>query len=177
MINLYEHLYSRSFDPARYSCSLGYEPLGPVLSVNLFNLSGEMVGYQLYRPWSNDKKVNDPHTGRYYTYAIAGKDAVFGLEIDNKRGPLFIVEGIFKAAKLHSLGYNAIAVLTSHPKRMRPWFRILGETRDLIGIGDNDPAGQKLVNTVGRGALSPIDLDEMSDEDVIQFVEELIRGY
>lgn len=147
-----------------------------MLVVYLYNLSGQMVGYQIYRPWSTEKKVNDPKNGRYYTYAIEGVDAVFGLEACTKPGPWFIVEGIFKAAKLHSLGYNAIAVLTSHPKRMRPWFRILRETRDLIGIGDNDPAGQKLVNTVKRGALSPTDLDEMASEDVINFVEALIKG-
>ena len=161
---------------SRYQASVGIEDNGhPVLAVDLFNLSGQMVGYQVYRPWSTDKKCNDPKTGRYYTYATEGVDAVFGLETDTGTGPLFTVEGIFKAAKLHDLGYNAIAVLTSHPKRMRPWFRILRKKRRLIGIGDIDHAGKKLVNTIKEGGLSPIDLDEMSDQDVHEFVRGLIN--
>jgi len=173
-MNIYQYLYSRSFDPSRYHCSIGYEKHKQVLAVNLYNLTGELVGYQIHRPWSMEKKVNDPKTGRYYTYTSEGYDGVFGLEACRNDGrPWYIVEGIFKAAKLHSLGYNSIAVLTSHPKRMRPWFRILKATRPLIGIGDNDPAGQKLVNTVKRGSVSPKDLDEMDSADVISFLKGL----
>jgi hypothetical protein len=102
---------------------------------------------------------------------------VFGLEACVFEGPWFVFEGIFKAAKAHSLGYNAIAVLSNNPKRMKPWFRILRQTRDLIGIGDNDTAGQKLVNCVGAGRCSPIDFDEMSDKDaMILLKEQRYRG-
>jgi hypothetical protein len=174
LMNIYQHLYSRSFDPSRYYTAFEYEQRGIVMSVLLFNLSGQIVGYQVYRPWSTDKKCNDPKLGRYYTYITAGMDGVFGLETDNGQGPLFIVEGIFKASKLHSVGLNAIATLTSDPKRMKPWLRILSKTRPLIAIGDNDPAGMKLVKRVGRGATSPRDLDEMSSEDVLDFVKGII---
>ena len=61
-------------------------------------------------------------------------------------------------------------MLTSHPKRLKTWFRILKATYELIGIGDNDKAGQKLVNTVKKGFLSPVDLDEMADKEIIELL-------
>jgi len=48
----------------------------------------------------------------------------------------------------------------------------LRQTWNLIAIGDNDDAGRKLVNIVGKGFQSPEDLDEMSDEDI----HSLLRG-
>ena len=68
---------------------------------------------------------------------------------------------------MHRLGFNALAVLTSTPKRLKPWFRILRQTWNLVAIGDNDDAGRKLVNIVGKGFQSPADLDEMTDEEIL----------
>ena len=167
------NLAERGLDWTKYSAV--FDDVDQNVSFLLYSLTGKITGYQTYRWWSTDKKSNDPKSGRYYTYTIKGEDGIFGFErCDRSTRPIFVVEGIFKAAKLHACGENAIAVLTSDPKRLRPLFRILRATRPVIGIGDNDPAGERLVRRVGRGRTSPVDLDEMTDEDVHLFVQELL---
>ena len=96
---------------------------------------------------------------------------VFGIETLNAaKKELFIVEGIFKAATLHRLGYNAVAVLSNAPKQLVSWFKIMRSMYDVVAIGDNDSAGQTLVKVVGRGYCSTKDIDEMLDEEVINMI-------
>lgn len=170
-MKLKKHLQERGMNPDLYKVSYSYS--ASKITFYLYNLTGQIVGYQIYRPLAKQKKIrNDPRYGKYYTYCPKQTIAVFGLEcLDNSKRDLYIVEGIFKAAVLHRLGYNAIAVLTSTPKPMKPWFRILRKTYNLIAIGDNDDAGRKLVNLVGNGFQSPVDLDEMAEEDILKLLE------
>jgi hypothetical protein len=174
MFTVKQHLLSRGLDPRLYHCVI--DESERVATFSLFNISGQYVGYQVYRPDSHSKKNNCPREGRYFTYLPAQTDGVFGLERNTGKGPLFIVEGVFKAVALHNMGFDAIAVLTSHPKRMKPWFRILCATRPLIGIGDGDDAGKKLVATIGRGACSPKDLDEMTPEEIQEFSQRYAKA-
>jgi hypothetical protein len=174
-VTLYEHLKSRGLDPEDYQVILDEENF--VATFLLFNLSGKVTGYQRYNPNSNDKKANDPKLGRYYTYVPRGVDAIFGLETDTKEGPLFVVEGVFKQAAVRNAGFNCISALGSDPKRLRPWFGIVRETRKLIGVGDNDPGGEKLVRRVGYGTTSPTDLDEMDVSDVKKLCDDLVANY
>lgn len=169
-MDLRAHLVSRGMNPDLYQISYDHDEL--VITFWLHNGVGHIVGYQQYRPTTTEKKIkNDPRSGRYYTYLPDGTDGVFGWDVINPVDrTIYVVEGVFKAAKLHRLGYNAIAVLTSTPKRLKPWFRILRPTWNLVGIGDNDDAGQKLVNTVKNGFKSPVDLDEMTDEAVVEML-------
>ena len=110
---------------------------------------------------------------KYYKYLPREVDGVFGLDLLNSLDRnIYITEGIFKAAKLHNLGYNSIAVLTSSPKRLRPWLYIMKQTWNLIAIGDNDKAGKGLIDMIGKGFQSPIDIDEMINYDVIKMIEE-----
>ena len=74
----------------------------------LWNLSGEMTGYQAYRPDADKVKKNDKY-GRYYTYRglklVRNHNktvAVWGLESWNLSNTLFVTEGIFDAAALPS---------------------------------------------------------------------------
>ena len=166
------HLISRGMDPSRYP--IAYDPEEGIITFLLFNYNGGLVGYQQYRPDKPSKqKKNDPKTGRYFTYLPKDTDGVFGLDVlDHTDRTIYIVEGIFKAAVLHRLGFNSIAVLTSTPKRLKPWFRILRQTWNLVAIGDNDDAGRKLVNIVGKGFQSPADLDEMTDEEIFSLLED-----
>lgn len=175
MLTLRAHLLGRGLDPDEYQVTLDEEEY--IATFYLFNLSGQITGYQRYNPRSTDKKCNDPIAGRYYTYTPRGVDAIFGLETDNGRGPLFAVEGVFKQAAIHLAGFNAISVLTSNPKRHKPLLGIIAETRPVISIGDGDKAGGLLVNCVGRGACSLIDLDEMKHTDVIALCESLVNSY
>ena len=157
-------------DPERYHVIVDEEE--QIATWFLFDLTGRITGYQQYRPDSMQKKTNDPKDARYYTYVPKMTDAMFGLEtVKIDSDPVIIVEGVFKATKLHKLGYAAIAVLTCDPKRQRPFFRILRQTRRLFAVGDPDSAGQKLVNRVKAGFCSVADLDEMSDADVTKRVE------
>lgn len=136
-----------------------------IVTFLLFNLSGQVVGYQHYRPDVLDKGIkNNPKLGRYYTHLPRNTQGVFGLErLDPAKRTLYVTEGIFKAATLHRLGYNAVATLTATPEQLRGWFLALGGAYRVYGIGDADKAGKELVNIVGNGLQSPQDLDEMSD--------------
>ncbi len=171
-MKLVKHLEERGMNPKLYNLQKSYS--ASVITFYLWNLSGQLVGYQQYRPNKTEKKNNSPKMSRYFTYLKRDMDGVFGLELlDFNQKTIYIVEGVFKAAVLHRLGFNALAVLTNHPKRLKPWFRILrAQGWNLVAIGDNDPAGQKLVNTLKSGFLSPVDLDEMKDEDILS----LLRG-
>ena len=169
MENMLTHLQSRGMDTSLYQ--FGFDDEERKATFLLYNLSGQLVGYQRYSPDLNKKKNNDPKDCRYYTYIPREVDGVFGLDLLNpSERTIYIVEGIFKAATLHRLGFNAVAVLTSTPKRLKPWFRIMKATWNLIGIGDNDPAGERLVRMVGGGFTSPKDLDEMTDEEVYKLL-------
>ena len=130
-MDLKAHLKSRGMEPERYSLAL--DPINNIVTFYLFNYTGKITGYQQYRPDRMSKKVNDPKEGRYFTYLPREVDGMFGLEqLDHSKRDIYIVEGVFKAANLHRLGYNSIAVLTSTPKRLKPWFRILRPTWKAI---------------------------------------------
>ncbi len=137
----------------------------------LYNPHGKLVGYQVYRPAGGKLKKNHPREGRYYTYLPKEVDGFFGLEYD-VGGPLFVVEGIFKAMALHNLGFSAVAVLGASPKRLKSWFKAVRQQRTLLAVGDNDPAGAQLVRLVGSGFQSPRDLDEMSQKEVLTLLAE-----
>lgn len=169
-MKLIKHLEERGMNTKLYRFARNYSTT--CITFYLWNMSGQMVGYQSYRPDKFEKKTNNPKLSRYFS-RLKEKDGVFGLDVLNPADrTIYIVEGVFKAAVLHRLGYNAVAVLTSTPKRLKPWFKIMRQTWNIIAIGDNDDGGKQLVDIVGRGFQSPIDIDEMPDEDII----ELLRG-
>ena len=138
-MDILKHLQSRGFDPHRY----GNVPMTDEVAVfYLWNLSGQLVGYQNYRPLGNKKNNNDPKDGKYYTYA---KDniAVWGLETYFYRNDiLFLTEGVFDAVKLHALNLPAVAVLANDPKKIRSWLYAL--PRYIVAVCDDDQAGKKL---------------------------------
>lgn len=167
-MNLQKHLLSRNYDPSRYVNQV-LDTDNCVLTVYLSNLSGQFVGFQQYRPDVLEKKVNHPKEARYFTYSQRGANACWGLEtLDPGKKELFIVEGVFKASALHMLGFNALALLTSHPKPMKSWLHTL--PYDIIGIGDADKAGRGMVNIAGQGFQSERDLDEYSLEELSELI-------
>lgn len=162
---LENHLIERNMNPSLYRVS--YDLEAGLVTFFLYNLSGQIIGYQKYNPNADKEKRNDPKNGRYYTYLPKLTDGVFGLETLNYNvETIYIVEGIFKAGTLHRLGYNSIAVLGNSPKRLKPWFKIMKSKWNLIGIGDDGPSGKLLVNAVGKGFQTKKDLDEMHDFDI-----------
>ena len=141
----------------------------------LYNLSGQIVGYQRYRPGASKEGRNDEafryfthrtdtmHHGNRRTLAIAA----WGLESFAYRDDvLFLVEGIFDAVKLHNLGLPAIAVLANDPKHLAGWLRLL--PRRLIVVADPDEGGAKLreFGDVAITAEPHHDLGEMTTDQV-----------
>lgn len=172
-MSLYEHLLSRHYDPSLYTNHVLDEHEN-TLSVYLTNLCGQFVGYQQYRPDEQSKRINDPKMSRYFTYSPRGVNACWGLEVlDSPKKDLYLVEGVFKASTLHMLGYNALALLTSHPKPMKSWLHTMNY--NLIGIGDNDKAGNGIINIAGKGFKLERDLDEYSLDELEEILDERRR--
>lgn len=110
----------------------------------LYNLSGQIVGYQQYKPDKDKLRKNNPKDGRYFTYQGKATVAVFGIEsLHLTPHIVFIVEGIFDAARLTNRGVSAIAVLSNNPTQdTKNFLYSLG--RMIVAVCDNDSAGKKL---------------------------------
>lgn len=172
-MSLSEHLLSRHYDASLYANHVLNEDEN-ILTVYLTNLCGQFVGYQQYRPDEQAKRLNDPKMSRYFTYSPRGVNACWGLEVlDSSKKDLYLVEGVFKASTLHMLGYNALALLTSHPKPMKSWLHTMNY--NLIGIGDNDKAGDGIINIAGKGFKLERDVDEYSLDELKEILDERRR--
>lgn len=161
-MDLISHLRGRNMNPDLYNAFYAEDHA----VFYLHNLSGQLVGYHNYRPNGDKSLPNDPWEGKYFTRVREGFDAVWGLEQLNDDPTIFIVEGLFKAAALHKIGRNALAVFANNPKRLKSWFKILSQTRNLIAIADDDSAGEKLLTLVGCG-LQHQDVDELDSNELM----------
>lgn len=111
-----------------------------ILTFYLWNLSGQLKGFQRYN-WKGSKAKNNCAEGKYYTIAKSGP-AIYGLEWINKNIPVtFICEGIFDAISLLNYG-NAVAVMTNEPKPLKQQLSLLPGIK--VVVCDNDKAGLKL---------------------------------
>jgi len=151
----------------------------------LYNLSGEMIGYQKYNPNYVKKgqgKSENPRNVKYYNWIgdeeKGKKIAVWGLESYNFTDEyLFITEGIFDVIRIHEAGYPGIAVLCNDPSdQLKNWLRTLPQTK--IVIYDNDSAGQKLRKLGDYSYSVPAgkDLNDMTQEDANKFLDEIIKN-
>ena len=162
------HLLERGLDPDLYTVSWDEE----TACFALWNLSGQWVGYQQYRPFAPKTCRNDPREGRYFTWA-KNRLAVWGLETWHfRQDVLFVTEGVFDACKLHNLGLPAVAVLANDPKSLRPWLGSLA--RLTVAVCDDDAAGAKLgrlcrVSLTSQGGK---DLGDMTQQQVVDFLRE-----
>lgn len=116
----------------------------------LYNLSGQLVGYQRYSPIGikncNDTTrkhwlKHDINQLKYVPFILPSSLAVWGLHTYDIHKPLYIVEGVFDAIILHNLGFSAIAVLGNDPKPLKSWLRTLPNIK--IVVPDNDGESQK----------------------------------
>lgn len=167
------HLLTRFLNPDKYS---GVTVTPEVTTLSLWNLSGQMVGYQSYNPSQPKVHKNSkvgPLTAKYYTYASSGQLAVWGLETVRWGDVLFLTEGVFDAARLHWHGLPAIAVISNDPKHLRNWLRMYpGVT---VAAVQGDDAGRKLRKYAKRAVQLPEGEDVGSvSEDVFN---ELFKEY
>ncbi len=135
-----------------------------VVTFPLWNLSGQMLGFQQYR-WDMPKKGNHPYLQKYFTYLPKGKVAVFGLEYipENYFGDVIVVEGIWEAVALISIGKKAIAVLGNNPKQLKGWLNSM--PWNIIPYCQPDKAGKKLANLNKQNAVFfDKDIDEVIQE-------------
>jgi hypothetical protein len=120
-----------------------------VATILLYNLSGQVVGYQRYNPafpsaFPGDGKQSNLRDRRYYNYVSEGAIGLFGLESFHLNSPcVFITEGVFDACRLTNRGACAVAMLTNTPSSsMINFLHCLA--KPLIAVCDNDAAGKKL---------------------------------
>ncbi len=150
----------------------------------LYNLSGQLVGYQKYNPnyeKTGQSNLDDPRMAKYFTWVTdEGKGkmiGVWGLETTDFRDKyLFVTEGIFDIARVHEAGYPGIAVLCNNPSdSLKSWLSTLPQKK--IVIYDNDDAGRRLIKigdysfTVPRGK----DINDLSPEESKTFLDNCIR--
>lgn len=171
----YEHLLDRHLQPWNYP-GLGVD--AGVVSFPLYDFSGKRVGYQDYRPFA-ERNCRNVREARYFTYLPRGVNGYFGTEsfLGARMQPdwnVYVVEGVFKAAALHSLGFPALALMGSETARHKQQLDLL--PYKFVAVGDNDDAGRKFARNLG-GVTSPCDLDEMNPNELLNFVYELEEKY
>ena len=170
MTTLVEHLRSRHVDLKLHNPVLD-EDAG-VATFYLYNISGQLVGYQQYRPTSAKKSLNNPKEGRYYTYRSQPTVTLFGVEsLHLTPRIVFVTEGLFDAARLTAKGVSALAVLSNNPTPdVYNYLHSLG--RYVVCVCDNDTAGKKLAK-FGHTAVTTEehDLSDSSESYVDSLLE------
>ena len=142
-MKIIDHLKSRYLDTHIHTVWTNEDEIMAVFP--LWNLSGQMVGYQQYRPTADKEKKNNPLFGRYFTRVKEGKVGVWGLESWNFSDTLFLTEGVFDACRLTSKGYSAIATCGNDcAPTTRSWVSIVRSIRKVVAVCDSDAAGRKL---------------------------------
>lgn len=152
----------------------------------LYNLTGQMVGYQKYNPnypkkGQNSAHAADPRLVKYFCWVgeedVNRKIAVWGLESYSFTDKyMFITEGIFDIARAHEAGYPGIAVLCNDPNpQLKYWLETLPQIK--IVIYDNDKAGEKL-KKLGDYCFSidgGKDLNDLSPKEAKKFLDNIIK--
>jgi hypothetical protein len=145
-----------------------------VATFPLWNLSGQLVGYQQYRPHASKDEKNDPREGRYFTRVKDRRIGVWGLESWNLSHTLFITEGIFDACRLTRLGVSAIASLSNDvAPNVAQWLWTVGKGRSIVAVCDNDRAGRRLAKHASvYHIVESGDLGDATEDYVKKLIEE-----
>lgn len=169
---LKDHLLSRHLDLELHRPAL--DDAEGVATFYLWNLSGQLVGYQQYRPTGEKKPQNNPKQGKYFTYRKQPTLAVWGVEsLHLSPNVVFLTEGVFDACRLTEKGYSALAVLSNNTGwDLKNWLSMLN--RKVVAVCDNDDAGRKLAK-FGDVAVFTTDKDLGDSTD--EYVTELLRNY
>jgi DNA primase len=171
-MNLTEHLLMRHVDITLHQPIIDDQE--DIATFRLWNLSGELIGFQQYRRTGFKLPGNNPKLGKYFTYRKRPTISVFGVEsLHLTPNVVFLCEGIFDACRLTERGFSALASLSNDPSPdLKNWLRCLN--RPVVAVCDNDMAGRKLSKFGSRAAYTEEkDLGDSSAE----FVESLIKPY
>ena len=192
MSKLVYHLRERGCDPEKYSVLLDEED--EVATFLLYTLTGKLVGFQQYRP-GKEKNVSkareqfgkdiDLRQLRYYTSVRDKEQCFFGFEqLDWRHGPIFVVEGIFDAIRLHNIGTNAIAVFGTNPIYLPTYCRAFGHEFIAVCDGDLPPEnpdqiapGKMLAWYTDRYIVCPLGKDpgDMTDDELREMINNVVQ--
>ena len=180
-----KHIQTRSFGILGFDQDEGvawvdYE--GEVVTFPLWNLSGQLVGYQKYswdKPKSN--KVN-PIDQKYFTRLPKGTLGFYGLDLLplGYLGPIYLVEGIWEALVGWFFGIPCIAILGVVKKGVDSskltWLNTL--PNEIIPLCQNDDAGRCLAKVNPKKAIFlEGDLDDLLlDGGWFNMPEEMYNG-
>jgi hypothetical protein len=167
------HLQERVlFDPSELERdgSAWIDEENEVVTFPLWNLSGQLIGYQKYR-WGKPKGKpkhgsNNPLEQRYFTRLARGVIGVYGLQNlpVGYLGPIYIVEGVWEAVVGNSYGITCVAILGVNKagvsKSVLGWINSL--PNDIIPLCQADEAGQFLSKiNPNRAIYLEKDLDDL----------------
>lgn len=171
-MNLLEHLKSRHLDLNLHRPVLDHE--NNIATFFLYNLSGQLVGFQQYRPLADKKASNSPRESRYFTFRKQPTLALFGVEsLHLTPHVVFLTEGVFDACRLTEKGYSALAVLSNDPSpQLHEFLRCLN--RKVVVVADNDSAGRKLAK-FGHAVVFCEEKDLGDSDDA--FVQSLVEKF
>lgn len=183
-MTLREHLKIRNYDTTLHRAWLDED--NAVATFPLWNLNGQLCGYQAYRPDADKVKKND-EKGRYYTYRgdkLFRKQcksvAIWGLESWHLSNVLFVTEGVFDAARLTNIGISAVALLSNNPDSItKNWLYCVRQMRPVVAVCDPGSAGRKLAK-VGHSA-HVVNIPGQPDADLgdapKEYVDNMIKTY
>lgn len=172
MTDLLQHLKDRHLDVQLHRPVLDYE--NDLATFYLWNLSGALVGYQMYRRFGSKKPQNNLKEGKYYTYRKQPTLALFGVEsLHLTPHVVFLTEGLFDAARVTEKGFSALAVLSNDAGTdLKNFLTCLN--RKVVAVCDNDAAGKKLAKFGNCSVFTTEkDLGDSSEE----FMENLLATY
>lgn len=175
-MNVLNHLHSRHLDTNLHRVWVDEDV--KVATFPLWNLSGQLVGYQQYRPRASKERKNDPRDGRYFTRLKDAKIGVWGLESYHLSNTLFITEGIFDAARISYFGYAAVATLSNDlATPTARWLRAIRSSRHIVAICDADTAGRRLAKygSTAHYVTGYKDLGEAPQNYVRQLINEYCK--
>lgn len=173
-MTLLQHLHSRYMDTTLHKVWINEEEC--IATFPVWNLSGQLVGYQQYRPDKTKEPNNNPLEGRYFTRIKDQRVGVWGLESWKLSNTLFVTEGIFDACRLTNCGYSAVCVFgNSVPSSTMRWFETIRRSRPVVAVCDSDTAGRRLnrLSNTYCAVEGYKDLGEASEE----YVKKLVKEY
>ena len=146
----------------------------------VWNLSGQLIGFQVYNPSYPKHNPDNPKLAKYYTYLSRYRWhnvelGMWGLETYDPKKPLFVQEGIFDANRLKRLGYNAVAVFGADPLNLTQWFRAIPNR--TLSMCDGDAGGFLLAHHVDRFHILPpgMDVDDLTDDQIVAIADRLVK--
>lgn len=162
MKTIKQHLIERRLNPDEHYCYIS--EADRCATFLLWNLSGQLVGYQRYNPDKDKKKANEEEESRYYSFVgdettvsndapKRGKKriAIWGVHTLSLSRIVFLSEGIFNAVIPYNLGFSSLGLLTSNPVHVKNFLTMLN--RPKIAVCDGDVAGVKLMKFADYGVV------------------------